>query len=53
MKRRITIWMLCLVAFIIWTGLVYAQTIKPGAMKEIRVMQNGWSLELSFLYNHR
>jgi len=37
MKRKITIWMLCLVAIIIWTGLVYAQTIKPGTMKTIKL----------------
>ena len=37
MKRRITMWMLCLVAIIICTGLAYAQTIKPGTMKTIKL----------------
>ena len=37
MKRRITIWTLCLVAIIIWTGLVYAQAPKPGTLKTIKL----------------
>ena len=37
MTRKVTIWMLCLVATIIWTGLVYAQTTKPGTMKTIKL----------------
>jgi hypothetical protein len=27
MARRISIWMLCLVGIVAWTGLVYAQTV--------------------------
>ena len=37
MKRKVTIWMLCSVAIIIWTGLVYAQTMKPGTMKTTKL----------------
>lgn len=37
MKRRIATWMLCLVAIIVWTASVYAQTTNPGAMKTIRL----------------
>lgn len=40
MKRSINMGMLCLVAIIVWTGSVYAQTTNPGAMKTIR-LQNG------------
>ncbi len=37
MKRGITLWMLCLVAIILWTGLIYAQTTKPGTVKTIKL----------------
>jgi hypothetical protein len=37
MKRRITIWTICFVALIVWTGLAFAQTAKPGAIKTIKL----------------
>ena len=40
MKRRITIWAICFVAFIAWTGLALAQTATPMAIKTVK-FQNG------------
>ena len=40
MNRRIAIWMLWLIAIIVSTGSVYAQTTNPGGMKTIR-LQDG------------
>jgi len=37
MKRRITIWAVCFVALIAWTGLAFAQTAKPAAMKTVKL----------------
>lgn len=37
MKRSITIWVVCFVALIAWTGLVFAQTAKPPAMKTVKL----------------
>ena len=37
MKRRITIWTICFVALIAWTGLAFAQTAKPAAMKTVKL----------------
>ena len=37
MKKRTTIWMLCLVAIMGWSGSVYAQTANPEAMKTIKL----------------
>lgn len=33
MRRRITIWAVCFVSLIAWTGLAFAQTATPAAMK--------------------
>jgi hypothetical protein len=40
MKRRITIWAVCLVVLLAWTGLAFAQTAKPAAMKTVK-LSNG------------
>jgi len=37
MKRRITIWAVCLVVILAWTGLAFAQTAKPAAMKTVKL----------------
>jgi hypothetical protein len=37
MKRRITILAVCLVVLLAWTGLVFAQTAKPAAMKTVKL----------------
>ncbi len=37
MKRRIIIGLLCFVAVVAWTGLVDAQTAKPGTLKTIKL----------------
>ena len=37
MKRRIAIWAICVVALISWTGLAFAQTATPTAMKAIKL----------------
>jgi hypothetical protein len=37
MKRKITICTICSVALITWTGLVFAQTAKPAAMKTVKL----------------
>jgi hypothetical protein len=37
MKSRITIWVICLVALIAWTGLAFAQTATPAAMKTVKL----------------
>ena len=37
MKRSITIWTICFVALIAWTGLAFAQTAKPAAMKTVKL----------------
>ena len=37
MKRRITIWAVCFVALIAWTGLAFSQTAKPGAIKTVKL----------------
>ena len=37
MKRRITVWAICFVALIAWTGLVFAQTAKPAAVKPLKL----------------
>ena len=37
MKRRITIWAVCFVALIAWTGLAFAQASKPAAMKTVKL----------------
>jgi type 1 fimbria pilin len=37
MKRRITIWAVCLVVLLAWTGLAFAQTAKPAAMKTVKL----------------
>jgi hypothetical protein len=47
MKRRITIWMLCLVAIVAWTGLVYAQIAKTGTMKTIKLSSGEEVYDLS------
>jgi hypothetical protein len=38
MKRRITIWAVCFVALIAWTGLAFSQTATPAAMKTVKLM---------------
>jgi hypothetical protein len=40
MKTRITIWAICVVALIAWTGLAFAQAAKPAAMKTVK-LSNG------------
>ena len=40
MKRRITIWAVCLIVLLAWTGLAFAQTAKPTAMKTVK-LSNG------------
>ena len=47
MKRTITIWMLCLMAIIVWTGLVYAQVAKTGTMKTIKLASGEEVYDLS------
>jgi hypothetical protein len=47
MKRRITTWMLCIVAIIAWTGPVYAQIANPGAMKTVKLPSGEEVYELS------
>jgi hypothetical protein len=37
MKRRITIWAVCLVVLLAWTGLAFTQTAKPAVMKTIKL----------------
>jgi hypothetical protein len=37
MKRRITIWAVCFVALIAWTGLAFSQTATPAAMKTVKL----------------
>jgi hypothetical protein len=37
MKRKIAIWLICFVALIAWTGLVYGQTAKPTAVKLLKL----------------
>jgi hypothetical protein len=37
MKRRITIWAVCFVALIAWTGLAFAQAPKPAPMKTVKL----------------
>ena len=37
MKIKIAIWTICFVALIAWTGLVFAQTAKPAAMKTVKL----------------
>jgi hypothetical protein len=37
MKRKIAIWTICFVALIAWTGLAFAQTAKPAAMKTVKL----------------
>lgn len=37
MKRRITTWMLCFVAIIVWTAAGYAQTTNLGTMKTMKL----------------
>jgi hypothetical protein len=37
MRKRITIWVICFVALIAWTGLTFAQTEKPAAIKTIKL----------------
>ena len=37
MKRKITICTICFVALIVWTGLAFAQTAKPAAMKTVKL----------------
>ena len=40
MKKRITIWAVCFVALIVWTGLAFAQTAKPAGIKAVK-LSNG------------
>ena len=40
MKRRITIWAVCLIVLLAWTGLAFAQTAKPATMKTVK-LSNG------------
>ena len=47
MARKITIWMLCLVVIVVWTGLVYAQTAKPGTVKTIKLSSGEEVYDLS------
>jgi hypothetical protein len=37
MKRRNTIWAVCLVVLIAWTGLAFSQTATPAAMKTVKL----------------
>jgi len=37
MKRRAISWSLCLVALIAWTGLAFAQTATPAAIKTVKL----------------
>ena len=37
MKRRITIWAVCLVVLLAWTGLAFAQTAKAAVMKTVKL----------------
>lgn len=37
MKRGITIWTICFVALLAWTGLALAQTATPAAMKTVKL----------------
>ena len=40
MKRRITIWAVCLIVILSWTGMAFAQTAKPATMKTVK-LSNG------------
>ncbi len=40
MKRKVTICTICFVALLTWTGLAFAQTDKPVAMKTVK-LSNG------------
>jgi len=40
MKRRNTIWAVCLIVLLAWAGLAFAQTAKPTAMKTVK-LSNG------------
>lgn len=37
MKRRITIWAVCLIALIAWVGLAFAQTAKTPTLKTVKL----------------
>jgi hypothetical protein len=37
MKRKTTIWAICFVALIVWTGLAFGQTAAPAAMKTVKL----------------
>ena len=40
MKSKITIWAVCFVACVAWTGLAFSQTANPAAMKTVK-LSNG------------
>jgi hypothetical protein len=37
MIRKITIWVICFIVLIAWTGLVFSQTATPAAMKTVKL----------------
>ncbi len=51
MKRRIAIWMLCLVVIVAWTGFVHAQIAKTGTMKTIKLSSGEEVYDLSGVWD--
>jgi hypothetical protein len=51
MKRGITLWMLCIVAIIAWTGPVYAQTTNLGALETMKLPSGEEVYDLSGEWN--
>ena len=47
MKRRVTIWTVCFVALLAWTGLAFAQTAMPAAMKTIKLPNGNEVFDIS------
>jgi hypothetical protein len=47
MKRRITIWTVCFVALLAWTGSAFAQTATPAAMKTIKLPNGNEVFDIS------
>jgi hypothetical protein len=37
MRKMLLVWVVCFVALIVWTGLAFAQTAKPAAMKTVKL----------------
>jgi hypothetical protein len=47
MKIKIAIWTICFVAFIGWTGLGFAQTVKPAELKTVKLANGDEACDLT------